>query len=86
MTSRASAGVWSLRSRETCLLLGKYAPATARLFVEFRRVRDELPPAQARMYAARVHDELGDEEMMTMVRAACVPHGQSTQKVAEMRN
>ena len=51
-----------------CLLLGQYAPATARLFVELRRLRDNLPRAEARAFAERAEEPLWDVEMMTTVR------------------
>ena len=50
VTSRASHSfreVWDMSSSSICLLLSKFAPATARLFAEFRRLRDSLPPAKA---------------------------------------
>ena len=56
-----------------CLLLRKFLPATARLFAEFRRLRDRLPPAEARKFAECQKDGLRDAELMTLVRlCACL--------------
>ena len=40
--------MWRLSAPTACLLLSQFVPASARLFAEFRRVRNSLPPANAR--------------------------------------
>ena len=59
---------------EACLLLGRYVPATAQLFAEFRRLRDGLPPAEARAFAKCTKNKLRHAEMMTAVRLCAMPH------------
>ena len=48
VTSRASEFAWSTSTAEAGLLVRQYAPATARLFAQFRRLRGSLPPAELR--------------------------------------
>ena len=73
VTSRASAAdTRSMSTQAACLLVSKFAPAIARLFVEFRRLRDGLPPARAREYAKHAKD-LRDAHLMHGVRP-CVCH------------
>ena len=50
-----------------CLLLSKFVPATARLFAEFRRLRNTLPPAEARNFAECERKGLRDAELLTLV-------------------
>ena len=52
--SRASHEAWGMSTPTACLLFSQFVPATARLFVEFRRMRDSLPPAEARKFAALI--------------------------------
>ena len=51
-----------------CLLLSKFVPAAARLFAEFRRLRDRLPPAEARKLAVFEKHDLQHAALMEMVR------------------
>ena len=73
VASRAPAGVWGLSTPAACLLLSKFAPAAARLFAEFWRLRDGLPPVEARNFAEYMEEDLQDAQMMTVVRL-CVCH------------
>ena len=90
VTGRASPFVWSMSTPAACLLLSQFGPATARLFTEFRRLRDSLPPAEARKFAECTEDDLLHAEMMSAVRlCACrtsrVPvrlHGRMSQVLA----
>ena len=47
-TSHALRAVWDMSTSAICLLLSQFAPATARLFAEVRRLHDSLPPVEAR--------------------------------------
>ena len=73
MASRAPDGVWGLSTRAARLLLSRFAPAAVRLFAEFRRLRDGLPPAEARKHAKDVDEDQQDVMMMTVVRL-CTCH------------
>ena len=70
---RAPAEVWGMSVPEACLLLGRYVPATAQLFAEFRRLRDGLSPAEARAFAKCTRRKLQHEEMMFAVRLCACP-------------
>ena len=67
-TFRTPAEEWDMGAPAACLLLSKFAPATARLFAEFRRLRDSLPPAEARNFAECERKGLQHAEMVTLVR------------------
>lgn len=73
VTSRASFNVWSMSTPAACLLLSQFAPATARLFLEFRRLRGSLPPAEAQiLLAACTEEDMQDAFIMAVVRlCAC---------------
>lgn len=51
-----------------CLLLSEFVPAAARLFAEFRRLRDRLPPAEARKLALFEKHKLRHAALMDLVR------------------
>ena len=73
---RAPAGVCGMSTPAACLLLSQYVPATAQLFAEFRRLRDGLPPADARNLAECSQCSQGFLEhatMMTEVRLSACP-------------
>ena len=66
--ARAPVEVWNMSTPAACLLLSQFAPATARLFAEFRRLRDSMTPAEARAFAPTAEEGMQDAEMMTAVR------------------
>ena len=74
VTSRALDEVWGVSTPEACLLLSRFVPATALLFAEFRRLRDSLPPADARKFAeGNCERHLQHAEMMSAVRLRVPP-------------
>lgn len=73
LTSRAPAEVWRMSTAAACLLLSRYAPATARIFAEFQRLRDGLPPAEARKFLDYNMKNMQHAEMMTQVRLWACP-------------
>ena len=76
VTCRAPAKLWGMSTPAACLLLSQYVPATAALFAEFRRLRDGLPPADAREFAECSwcsQGVLGHATMMTEVRLCACP-------------
>ena len=77
LAGRAPAAAWGMSTQAACLLLSKLAPATARLFVEFRRLRKSLTPAERRQ-VAECSSLFVDADMMAEVRAPLLlqgPHG-----------
>lgn len=62
-------GGMGMSTAAACLLLSQYAPATARLFAQFRRLRGSLPPAEMRKLMA-LENANGQNANMTCVRAA----------------
>lgn len=71
--SRAPAEVWSISTPAACLLLSRFAPATAQLFAEFRRLRNSLLPAEARKFAECEKGGMRHAEMMAAVRLCACP-------------
>ena len=71
MLSRAPAEVCGMSTPTACLLVSKFAPAAARVFADFRRLRGSLPPADAREFAEH-QTCVQDVDLMTAVRfSAC---------------
>ena len=69
VTSRASLEAWNISTPAACLLLSQFAPATARLFLEFRRLRGWLPPAEAKiLLAGCTEEDMQDTFIMAVVR------------------
>ena len=69
VTSRASFEEWNVSTPAACLLLSQFAPATARLFLEFRRLRGWLPPAEAQiLLAGCTEEDMQDANIMAVVR------------------
>ena len=60
--------MWSTSTAAAGLLLRQYAPTTARLFAQFRRLRRSLPPAELREFTPFETNSLGNANMMKMVR------------------
>ena len=76
VTCRAPPEVRGMSTPAACQLLSQYVPATAALFAEFRRLRDGLPPADAREFAELLQCSqgvLGHAAMMTEVRLCACP-------------
>ena len=63
--------MWGMSTPAACLLLSRFVPATARLLAEFLRLREGLPPAEAREFAPAKQD-LAKAPMMAWV-CACMP-------------
>ena len=88
--SRASREAWGMSTPTACLLFSQFVPATARLFVEFRRLRDSLPPAEARKFAASVTKNpriLFSETRIEVRPCACPTNGtraQTLRRAAEL--
>ena len=64
----AAAEEWSLSSPAACLLLSRFLPATAELYVEFRRLRGALPPNEELKFAEGTEKELLIGDMLITVR------------------
>ena len=74
VTGRVSGEAWSMSTPAACLLLSRFAPAAARLLAAFRRLRDSLPPAEARMFAQFENENMRRAEVVNAVRlCTCSP-------------
>ena len=82
LTSRAPPEVWGMSTAAACLLLSRYAPATARILAEFRRLRDSLPPAEASKFSEFKMENMQHAEMMTMVRLCACPTSRGAWEVS----
>ena len=84
--SRAPAEVWTVSTPAACLLLSRFAPATARLFGEFRRLRDSLTPAEARKFTECGERYLWHADMLIVVRLCARPTHQQSACMCKLRS
>lgn len=71
LMSRKPGVAWSMSTPTACLLLSQFVPAPARLFAEYRRLRDALPPDTASKFA-EVEKKSIHKDMMTMARVHAI--------------